>query len=105
MANPSDNQTPGPNKITWICTVCGFLFTGEKPPKGCPHCHSPSGEFIPVHDKPVTCPVEDFDVLLINGSSHRAGNTGMMTDIAEEMLTEKNISYKRFNLNEFIIEQ
>jgi multimeric flavodoxin WrbA/rubredoxin len=104
MADTSDNQTLKTNKITWKCTVCGFLFTGEKPPKGCPHCHSPSGEFIPVHDKPITCPVEDFDVLLINGSSHRAGNTGVMADIAEEVLKERNISYRRFNLNEYTID-
>jgi multimeric flavodoxin WrbA len=42
--------------------------------------------------------------VLINGSSHRAGDTGVMTDIAEEMLHEKNVSYKRFNLNEFSID-
>jgi rubrerythrin len=33
-------------KISWRCTVCGFVYTGEKPPKGCPVCHSPSHEFI-----------------------------------------------------------
>jgi len=104
MTAPFDNQTPGSHTITWKCTVCGFLFTGERPPKGCPHCHSPSGEFIPFHERPVTCPVDGFDVLLINGSSHRARNTGIMIDIAEEVLKERNISYKRFNLNEYTID-
>ncbi len=34
-------------KTSWRCAVCGFVFEGEKPPKGCPVCHSPSHEFIP----------------------------------------------------------
>jgi multimeric flavodoxin WrbA len=76
----------------------------EKPPKGCPNCHSPSGEFIPEHQEVFSYTGDPFDVLVINGSSHRAGNTGLMTDIAEEMLIEKNVSYKRFNLNEFFID-
>lgn len=31
----------------WRCTVCGFVFYGENPLRGCPKHHSPSGEFIP----------------------------------------------------------
>jgi len=88
----------------WRCTVCGFQINGIKPPKGCPNCHSPPGEFIPSNQERFSYDDVSFDILLINGSSHRAGNTGIMTDIAEEILTEKNISYKRFNLNEFSIE-
>jgi multimeric flavodoxin WrbA len=91
--------------MTWKCTVCGFVFTGEKPPKGCPNCHSPSGEFI--HEKehvPFTYDGEPFEVLLINGSTHREGNTGVMTEIAEEVLREKGVSYRRFNLNEYRID-
>ena len=44
-----------------------------------------------------------FDVLLINGSSHRANNTGRLADLAEEELTRKGVSYRRFNLNELSI--
>jgi multimeric flavodoxin WrbA len=91
-------------KTTWLCTVCGFTMTGGNPPKGCPNCHSPSGEFIPRHEKAFSYRGEPFDVLIINGSSHRAGNTGVMTDIAEEMLREKNVPYQRCNLNEFSID-
>lgn len=91
-------------RITWHCTVCGFQITRDTPPKGCPNCHSPSGEFIPEHREPFSYAGEPFDVLLINGSSHRAGNTGIMTDIAEELLKEKNVRYMRFNLNEYRIE-
>lgn len=104
MTVPTENHESETIEITWKCTVCGFLFKGKKPPKGCPHCHSPSGEFIPERNEKLTYNNEPFDVLLINGSSHRAGNTGVMTDIAEEMLKENNVSYQRFNLNEYSID-
>jgi multimeric flavodoxin WrbA len=99
-----DNVT-SETAITWGCTVCGFIFTGEKLPRGCPNCHSPSGEFVRIDNQvPFKYNGEPFDVLLINGSSHRAGNTGIMTDIAEEMLKEKGVSYLRLNISEFLIE-
>ena len=92
-------------KMSWKCTVCGFIISKEQPPKGCPNCHSPSGEFIHhLQEEQFIYSGERFDVLLINGSSHRAGNTGVMTDFAEEMLREKRISYRRFNLNEYTID-
>lgn len=89
----------------WRCTVCGFIFTGDKPPKGCPVCHSPSPEFI--RDGPRAQFFYDgapFDVLLINGSTHRAGNTGYMADLAEEVLREQGIPYRRCNLSEHTID-
>jgi multimeric flavodoxin WrbA len=96
----------GPGQtISWRCTVCGFVFTGDKPPKGCPVCHSPSNEFI--RDGPrvqLSYDGEPFDVLLINGSTHRAGNTGYMADLAEEMLREQGIEYRRYNLSEHTID-
>lgn len=100
----SDNSTIPQEKISWRCTVCGFTIDAGKPPKGCPHCHSPSGEFIPQHRELFSYRGEPFDILLINGSTHRAGNTGIMTDIAEELIQEKNLTYKRINLNEFSID-
>jgi multimeric flavodoxin WrbA len=47
---------------------------------------------------------EPFDVLLINGSTHRAGNTGYMAGLAEEVLREQGIPYRRFNLSEHHID-
>lgn len=90
---------------TWRCTVCGFVFHGEKPPKGCPVCHSPFHEFIvDTGHRQLTYDGRPFDVLLINGSTHRAGNTGYMADIAEEMLRERGVSCRRYNLSEYSIE-
>ena len=62
------HKTRGDSKIPWRCTVCGFVFTGEKPPKGCPVCHSPAHEFIlQKEQRQLTYDGEPFDVLLING--------------------------------------
>ena len=105
--------TPAPEKteetahtvLSWKCTVCGFVFHGEKPPKGCPVCHSPSHEFIVEKDRvKLTYDGEKFDVLVINGSTHRAGNTGYMADLAEAVLRERAVSYRRYNLNEYSID-
>lgn len=104
MAISSENPVKPEERISWQCTVCGFCINAARPPKGCPNCHSPSGEFIPQHREVFSYSGEPFDILLINGSTHRAGNTGLMTDIAEEMIREKSIPYKRFNLNEFLID-
>ena len=100
---PESANPDGPTR--WKCTVCGFVFTGEKPPKGCPNCHSPSGEFI--HERelvPLTYDGIPFDVLIINGSTHRNGNTSVMAEIAEEVLREKGVSFRRYNLSEYQID-
>jgi multimeric flavodoxin WrbA len=105
MASPdAERKDQGP-VVTWKCTVCGFVYSGEKPPKGCPKCHSPSGEFM--HEKehiPFKYDGELFDVLLINGSTHRAGNTSVMTEVAEAVLNERGVTFRRFNLNEYRID-
>ncbi|MCK9632432.1 MAG: NAD(P)H-dependent oxidoreductase [Methanoregula sp.] len=93
-------------QAAWRCAVCGFVFTGETPPKSCPVCHSPSQEFVAEQERArLTYDGEEpFDVLLINGSTHRAGNTGYMADLAEEVLRERGVSYRRFNLTEHHID-
>jgi len=97
-------QTSGPPNNTWKCHVCGYVRQAEKPPDECPQCSSTSREFEEISAKPrLRYTREPFDVLLINGSSHRANNTGYMTDLVEEVLREKGVSYRRFNLNEYAI--
>ncbi len=101
-SRPPHDSPPAPE---WRCAVCGFVFRGERPPKGCPVCHSPSGEFVQNGPRSeLTYDGEPFDVLLINGSTHRAGNTGYMADLAEVVLREQGISYRRYNLNEHTID-
>ena len=103
--NPDTSTGDQNTSTTWRCAVCGFEFTGEKPPKGCPVCHSHSDEFIPEKERVrLVYDGEPFDVLLINGSTHRAGNTGFMADLAEEMLRERGVSYRRYNLTGHHIE-
>ena len=98
-------QSPARPMTRWRCAVCGFVFEGEKPPKGCPVCHSPSTEFLQETKKTqLAYDGEPFEVLLINGSTHRDGNTGYMADLAEELLRERGITYRRFNITEHHIE-
>jgi len=108
MTGITDNEKPesAPGRETvWRCTVCGFVFTGEKPPMGCPVCHSPSHEFIEKKEqRQLTYDGKPFDILLINGSTHRAGNTGYMADIAGTLLNERGVSFRRFNLTEYAID-
>ncbi len=92
-----------PDKI-WKCCVCGYIHTGKKPPKECPECASTEREFEEIKDKKkLRFDGKKFDVLLINGSNHRANNTGYMVDLIEEVLKERGTSYRRFNVNEFNI--
>ena len=88
----------------WECHVCGFIYRGESPPEECPQCASNGKEFEEIKDKKkLRFGGEKFDVLLINGSNHRANNTGYMVDLIEEVLKEKGVSYQRYNINEFVI--
>lgn len=34
-----------PEKTTWICTNCGYIYEGEEPPQMCPVCHHEQGYF------------------------------------------------------------
>ena len=106
MMPDAEEKSSGPKqKTSWRCTVCGFIFEGEKPPKGCPVCHSPSPEFTLVKAGEKLCyDGTPFDVLIINGSTHRAGNTSYMADLAEDLLMERGVSFRRYNLSEHHID-
>lgn len=30
----------------WVCSVCGYVYEGEEPPKECPVCHAPADKFV-----------------------------------------------------------
>lgn len=90
--------------MTWICRVCGYRYKGRRPPKECPQCSSGSGEFYFEEDKPALIyNGEKLDVLLVNGSTHKAHNTGVLVDIAEKELKRRKLSYRRVDLNELDI--
>lgn len=36
------------NKEIWICTVCGFIYVGDKLPERCPVCKVPNFKFVKV---------------------------------------------------------
>ena len=89
----------------WVCAVCGYVHEGEGPPDECPQCSSPKPEFsLEKKKEKLVYDGKSFDVLLINGSSHRSHNTGFVCDLAEEELRKRKTSYRRFNLNEFDIQ-
>ena len=29
----------------WVCSVCGYVYTGDKPPEACPQCKAPASKF------------------------------------------------------------
>ena len=29
----------------WVCSVCGYVYEGENPPKKCPQCNAPASKF------------------------------------------------------------
>jgi multimeric flavodoxin WrbA len=80
------------------------VSAGDVPPQECPQCAGSAREFGEVREqKRLRYDRQKFDVLLINGSNHRANNTGYMADLVEEVLKENNVTYRRFNINEFSI--
>lgn len=32
----------------WVCSVCGYIHTGDEPPAECPTCHQPGSVFKPL---------------------------------------------------------
>ncbi|HVP94613.1 MAG TPA: NAD(P)H-dependent oxidoreductase [Methanoregulaceae archaeon] len=89
----------------WKCNVCGYISQGGCPPDECPMCSGTGREFTAVtEEKRLQYDGGKFDVLLINGSNHRSNNTGYMIDLVEEVLRDRGITYRRYNLNEFHID-
>ncbi len=38
-------QDPNAGQTRWICTVCGYVHTGDAPPESCPVCRQPASVF------------------------------------------------------------
>ena len=30
----------------FVCSVCGYVYEGNEPPKECPICHAPASKFV-----------------------------------------------------------
>lgn len=81
------------------------MLKGDAPPVECPQCSSNWENFTENKElERLRYDGKKFDVLLINGSTHKAHNTSVLADIAEEVLIKKKASYRRFNLNELEIQ-
>lgn len=103
VSGEANMASPVPGN-TWKCAVCGYISRGESPPAECPQCAGTGREFVEITaKKALRYDGQPFDVLLINGSSHRANNTGYLADLAEEVLREKGVSYRRYNISEYAI--
>jgi multimeric flavodoxin WrbA len=88
----------------WRCNVCGFEIEGDEAPDNCPSCGSAKKEFYVKGHHPREKLEGNVDLLIINGSKHRANNTAYFASIAEEVAKEKGISYKVLHLADYNIE-
>jgi len=91
----------------WVCNNCGFIHAGEKPPKNCPRCGSASGEFnlMPAASSGERAEkLKPTDYLLINGSTHRAHNTGLFLEMAAEVFREQKKSCQIINVTEWRVD-
>ena len=32
--------------MKFVCSVCGYVYEGEKAPEECPICHAPADKFV-----------------------------------------------------------
>ncbi len=89
----------------WVCSVCGYIHEGPKPPVKCPQCGSGGGEYHELRQKQkLVFDGKPLDVLLVNGSSHHSHNTALFADYAEKALKSAKAKYKRVNLNELKVQ-
>lgn len=88
----------------WRCNVCGFEVESEDAPDTCPSCGSGHGEFYVKGHHPKAKLEGAADLLIINGSKHRAHNSAYFASLAEEVAKEKGISYKVLHLADYNIE-
>jgi len=86
---------------TWKCGVCGYVHIGNSPPEKCPQCSSSGNEYYEEIRKPeLEYSGEKIDILLINGSTHSAHNSSIITELFETELKDRKLSYRKINLNE-----
>ena len=84
----------------WVCSVCGYVYEGEKAPEACPVCKAPADKFVK-QDGEMSWAAEHV-VGVAQGSSEdimadlRANFQGECSEVGmylamQELLTEKDI--------------
>jgi multimeric flavodoxin WrbA len=88
----------------WKCGVCGYETEADVPPEDCPSCGSTREEFYVKGSRPKDDLEGKPELLIINGSKHRAHNTAYFASIVEQAAKEYGVSYKLLNLGDYNIE-
>ena len=88
----------------WKCNVCGYEIDTTEAPDPCPSCGSSSGEFYVKGHHPKDKLEVGADLLVINGSKHRAHNSAYFASLVEEVAKEKGVSCKVLHLADYKIE-
>lgn len=42
----------------YVCSVCGYVYEGDEPPKECPQCHAPAEKFVKQEEGEMTWAAE-----------------------------------------------
>jgi multimeric flavodoxin WrbA len=88
----------------WKCGVCGYETDADAPPDHCPSCGSLKDEFFEKGKHPRDRLEGKPELLIINGSKHRAHNSAYFASIAEEVAKEYGVSYKLLHLTDYNVE-
>jgi rubrerythrin len=98
----------------WICTVCGYVHTGDQPPAQCPTCRAPSSKFKEQSDstsfaaehvvgvaKDVEQDIKDDLAAHFNGECSEVGMYLAMSRVADrEGYPDVAEAYKRYAFEE-----
>ena len=88
----------------WKCNVCGYEIEMADAPDPCPSCGSSTREFYVKGHHPRDRLDGQADLLIVNGSKHRAHNSAYFAALAEDVAKEKGVSYKLLHLADYRIE-
>lgn len=88
----------------WKCNVCGYEIDTTEAPDPCPSCGSSSDEFYVKGHHTRDRLGGQADLLIINGSKHRAHNSAYFASVAEEAAKAMGVSYRLLHLADYKIE-
>lgn len=75
----------GTNMKKWVCTVCGYVHTGDQPPEFCPICKAPASKFKEINEEMAW--VAEHEIGVAKGASEdimkdlRANFNGECTEV------------------------